>query len=70
MLKRLGASALPRWGLLLAKSLAVLIVLLLQAGILVAVGLALGWRPHLAGVLPALAAGRARPRRPSPAWRC
>jgi ABC-2 type transport system permease protein len=55
VLKRLGASALPRWGLLLAKSLAVLVVLAIQAGILIAVGLALGWRPHPAGLVPAVA---------------
>jgi ABC-2 type transport system permease protein len=55
VLKRLGASALPRWGLLLAKSLAVLVVLALQSGILIGVGLALGWRPHLAGLVPAVA---------------
>jgi ABC-2 type transport system permease protein len=55
VLKRLGASALPRWGLLVAKSLAVLAVLGLQALILCAVGLALGWRPHLPGLVPAVA---------------
>jgi ABC-2 type transport system permease protein len=54
VLKRLGASALPRWGLLLAKCLAVLAVLVLQAAILVGMGVALGWRPHLAGLVPAV----------------
>ena len=45
VLKRLGASPLPRSGLLAAKSLAVLAVEVLQVTALVAVGLALGWRP-------------------------
>jgi ABC-2 type transport system permease protein len=54
VLKRLGASALPRWGLLLAKSAAVLVILALQAAILVGVGLGLGWRPELSGLLPAV----------------
>jgi ABC-2 type transport system permease protein len=53
VLKRLGASALPRWGLLLAKSAAVLVVLALQVAILGGVGLALGWRPELTGLAPA-----------------
>jgi ABC-2 type transport system permease protein len=55
VLKRLGASALPRWGLLVAKSLAVLAVLGLQVSVLCAVGLLLGWRPQLSGAGPALA---------------
>jgi ABC-2 type transport system permease protein len=54
VLKRLGSSALPRWGLLLAKSLAVLAVIGLQTLILAGVGAALGWRPHLAGVALAI----------------
>jgi ABC-2 type transport system permease protein len=54
VLKRLGASALPRWGLLLAKTGAVLAVLAMQATVLVAVGLWLGWSPELAGLLPAV----------------
>ena len=45
VLKRLGASPLPRWGLLGAKSLAVAGVELLQVSALLVVGLALGWRP-------------------------
>lgn len=54
VLKRLGASPLPRHGLLLGKVGALLVVELLQVVLLSAVGLALGWRPEPAGVLPAL----------------
>lgn len=46
VLKRLGASALPRWVLLLGKTLGVLGVEILQILVLVAVGYALGWHPH------------------------
>jgi ABC-2 type transport system permease protein len=46
VLKRLGATPLPRSGLIAAKSLTVLLVELLQALILGAVALALGWTPH------------------------
>ncbi len=46
VLKRLGATPLPRAGLIAAKSLTVLMVELVQVVILVAVGLALGWHPH------------------------
>lgn len=53
VLKRLGASALPRWGLLLAKSAAVLVVLAAQVLILGGVGAAMGWRPAASGLLPA-----------------
>jgi ABC-2 type transport system permease protein len=45
-LKRLGATPLPRWGLLAAKGLAVLAIEVLQVALLCAVGLALGWSPH------------------------
>ena len=45
VLKRLGATPLPRSVLLLAKTLAVLAVELLQVVLLSAVGLALGWQP-------------------------
>ena len=44
VLKRLGATPLPRSGLLLAKTLSVLAVEALQAVLVVALGLALGWR--------------------------
>lgn len=46
VLKRLGASPLPRWVLLAGKTLAVLAVEVLQAALVVAVGYALGWHPH------------------------
>jgi ABC-2 type transport system permease protein len=46
VLKRLGATALPRSVLLGAKTLAVLVVELLQVALLCAVGLALGWDPQ------------------------
>jgi len=50
VLKRLGSTPLPRWGLLAGKTLAVVAVELLQLALLVALGLALGWSPH--GSLP------------------
>ena len=46
VLKRLGATPLPRSVLLGAKTLAVLLVELLQVALLCAVGLALGWDPQ------------------------
>jgi ABC-2 type transport system permease protein len=46
VLKRLGATPLPRSGLIAAKSLTVLLVEMLQAVIVGAVALALGWAPH------------------------
>ena len=52
VLKRLGATALPRRLLLAAKTLAVLVVEVGQVAVAVA-GLALGWSPT-GGVLPAL----------------
>ncbi|HVE64419.1 MAG TPA: ABC transporter permease [Mycobacteriales bacterium] len=45
VLKRLGASPLPRGVLLTAKTLGVLVVESLQTVLLCGVGLALGWRP-------------------------
>ncbi len=45
VLKRLGATALSRRVLLLGKTLAVLILQLLQAVLICLFGLALGWRP-------------------------
>ncbi|MFI9502910.1 ABC transporter permease [Nocardia sp. NPDC052566] len=50
-LKRLGATALPRWGIVGGKSAAVLIVVVLQAVLLGVIGFALGWRPEPAGLL-------------------
>jgi ABC-2 type transport system permease protein len=49
-LKRLGATALPVWGIIAGKSLAVVTVVFLQAIILGAIGFALGWRPAVAGL--------------------
>src|SRR4051794_4783828 len=45
-LKRLGASPLPRSVLLAGKSLEVVGVEVVQGGLVVAVGFALGWHPH------------------------
>ncbi len=50
-LKRLGATALPVWGIIAGKALAVVTVVFLQALLLGGIGLALGWRPHPAGLL-------------------
>ena len=50
-LKRLGATALPVWGIIAGKSLAVVTVVFLQSIILGAIGFALGWRPAIAGLL-------------------
>ncbi len=49
-LKRLGATALPRWGVIAGKCAAVLIVVVLQAMLLGAIGVALGWRPGIGGL--------------------
>jgi len=49
-LKRLGATPLPRWGIIGGKSAAVLIVVVLQAVLLGLIGVALGWRPTPAGL--------------------
>jgi ABC-2 type transport system permease protein len=45
-LKRLGATPLPRWALLVSKALAVLMVEVLQTALLCAVAFALGWGPR------------------------
>lgn len=55
VLKRLGATPLSRLGLLAAKTLAVLAVQVLQAAVICAVALALGWSPH-GGAVGALGA--------------
>lgn len=47
VIKRLGASPLPRSGLLLGKVLALLGVQVLQVAVLATVGAVLGWSPHL-----------------------
>jgi ABC-2 type transport system permease protein len=46
VIKRLGASPLPRWGLLLGKIGAIGIVEIAQLSLLSVVGLLLGWEPH------------------------
>lgn len=54
VLKRLSATALPRWTLISGRVLATLIVVALQAIVLGGTALVLGWTPSLAGILPAL----------------
>lgn len=49
-LKRLGATALPVWGIIAGKSLAVVTVVFLQSLLLGVIGVALGWRPAVAGL--------------------
>lgn len=56
VLRLLGTTPLGRGGLLTAKALSVLVVLAIQLVVLGATGLALGWRPSLLGLLPALLA--------------
>ncbi|MEU8685457.1 ABC transporter permease [Streptomyces sp. NPDC048611] len=46
VLKRLAVSPLPRWGLMTAKTCAVLVTEILQVTLLTAVAFALGWSPH------------------------
>lgn len=46
IIKRLGASPLPRWGLLFGKIGAVVLIEVLQIAVLSGVGLALGWDPR------------------------
>ncbi|MGE7436591.1 MULTISPECIES: ABC transporter permease [Kitasatospora] len=46
VLKRLGASPLPRWALLTAKTGCVLVTEALQVLLLSVIALALGWSPH------------------------
>ncbi|MEU3399237.1 ABC transporter permease [Streptomyces filamentosus] len=46
VLKRLGASPLPRWALMTAKTLAVLVTEVLQVVLLTAIAFGLGWSPH------------------------
>ncbi|MCG6496677.1 ABC transporter permease [Kitasatospora sp. A2-31] len=61
VLKRLGASPLPRWALLTAKTGCVLVTEALQVALLSAIALALGWSPHgdPFGVLALLVLGTA-----------
>ncbi|MFL6107619.1 MAG: ABC transporter permease [Marmoricola sp.] len=53
VIKRLGASPLPRYGLLLGKVGALLVVEVLQVVVISTVALLMGWNPHVAGALPA-----------------
>ncbi|MGH3695102.1 MAG: ABC transporter permease [Pseudonocardiaceae bacterium] len=53
VLKRLAATALPRWSLVTGRMLAVLGVVLVQLVVLGAVALALGWHPAPVGAVPA-----------------
>jgi ABC-2 type transport system permease protein len=46
VLKRLAASPLPRWALMTAKTLSVLVTEVLQVVLLTAIAFALGWSPH------------------------
>jgi ABC-2 type transport system permease protein len=46
VLKRLGATPLPRWGLMTAKTCSVLVTEALQIALLTAIAFALGWSPH------------------------
>ncbi|MER7394799.1 ABC transporter permease [Streptomyces sp. NPDC000151] len=46
VLKRLGASPLPRWALMAAKTCSVLVTEVLQIVLLTVVAFALGWSPH------------------------
>jgi ABC-2 type transport system permease protein len=56
VLKRLGSTPLGRPSLLGAKIAAVVVVEILQSVVLVAVGLALGWRPSTGGIALAVLA--------------
>lgn len=53
-LKRIGASGVPTWALIGGKVAAVLSAVVVQLVLLTAVALALGWRPDVIGVLPAV----------------
>lgn len=55
VLKRLSATALPRWTLISGRVLATLLVVALQAVVLGVTALLLGWSPDLAGLLPGVA---------------
>ncbi|RZU25569.1 ABC transporter permease [Streptomyces sp. BK239] len=46
VLKRLAVSPLPRWGLMTAKTLSVLVTEVLQVVLLTVIAFALGWSPH------------------------
>ncbi|MEE1834458.1 ABC transporter permease [Streptomyces sp. SP17KL33] len=46
VLKRLAVSPLPRWGLMAAKTLSVLVTEVLQVVLLTVIAFAMGWDPH------------------------
>ncbi|MGW0547391.1 ABC transporter permease [Streptomyces altiplanensis] len=46
VLKLLGTSPLPRWALMTAKTLSVLVTEVLQVALLTAIAFGLGWSPH------------------------
>ncbi|KOG69831.1 ABC transporter, partial [Streptomyces varsoviensis] len=46
VLKRLGASPLPRWALMTAKTCSVLVTEVLQVVLVTVIAFALGWSPH------------------------
>ena len=46
VLKRLASSPLPRWGLMTAKTVSVLVTEVLQVVLLTVIAFALGWSPH------------------------
>ncbi|MFE9024151.1 ABC transporter permease [Streptomyces sp. NPDC007808] len=46
VLKRLASSPLPRWALMTAKTVSVLVTEVLQIALLTAIAFALGWSPH------------------------
>ncbi|MET9200962.1 ABC transporter permease [Gordonia sp. NPDC003585] len=50
-LKRLGATPIPRWGIIVGKSVAVLLVVIIQSIVLGLIGAAFGWRPAVLGLL-------------------
>ena len=54
VLKRLAATALPRWVLICARLLALLGVVACQLALLAALALAIGWRPVASGLAAAL----------------
>ncbi len=54
VLKRLGGSPLTRPGLLFAKTAAILCLVLVQTLVLALVGVAVGWRPEVVHLLPAI----------------
>ena len=53
-LKRIGASALPKWAIIVGKACAVTVVVLIQVIILTSIALLLGWHSTILGSLIAL----------------